>query len=140
MYTIRLIAQTELEQILPLLELINPDLSKTEVNHRLQQMKQYNYKCVGIYEGNKLIGISGLWLLYKHYIGKHIEPDNVVILPEYRGKKIGEQLMEWIYKYAKEQGCNTVELNAYVENEGAHKFWKNQGFKIVGHHFQKKLE
>lgn len=139
MITIRLIPEDELEQILPLLQSINTEVPLSELENRLQNMKQYGYQCLGVYYDNKLIGISGLWLLYKHYIGKHIEPDNVVILPEYRNKGIGEQLMTWIYNYAKEQNCTTVELNAYVENEGAHKFWKNQGFKIVGYHFQKKL-
>jgi GNAT superfamily N-acetyltransferase len=140
MQHIRLIPAEELEQIIPLLELVNPGLPSSELLKRLENMKQYNYHCVGIYEDARLIGICGLWLLYKHYIGKHMEPDNVVILPEYRNKGIGEILMQWIYTYAKAEGCRALELNAYVENEAAHRFWKKEGFVHIGHHYQKILE
>jgi GNAT superfamily N-acetyltransferase len=140
MQHIRFIPESELEQIIPLLLLINPDSTATTMHERLQHMKQYNYRCLGVYNDDKLIAICGLWHLYKHYSGKHLEPDNVVVLPEYRGKGIGAQMMQWIYTYAKAEGCMTIELNVYVENEDAHRFWKKEGFRHLGHHYQKKLE
>jgi diamine N-acetyltransferase len=63
----------------------------------------------------------------------------VFILPEYRGKGIGEKLMEWIYAYAKSRGCVASELNCYVTNNGGQKFWINEGYKILAFHFQKQL-
>jgi GNAT superfamily N-acetyltransferase len=90
--------------------------------------------------GDQLIGMSGLWLLNKYYVGKHIEPDNVMVLPEYRGNGIGEQLLEWITAYGKAQGCIASELNCYVNNSEGLKFWLNNGYKVLGFHCQKKFE
>jgi hypothetical protein len=47
--------------------------------------------------------------------------------------------MGWIHRYCKEKGCNSVELNTYVENHPSHKFYYNEGFQILGYHFLKKL-
>lgn len=139
MYTIQLIEKENIEIILPFLEILNEKTDKEELRNRLREMCGNNYECVGVYDGRKLIGITGLWILTKHYIGKHIEPDNVIILPEYRNQKIGEQLMQWIFDYAKQKGCVASELNCYVQNHKGVRFWINQGYRIIGYHMQKIL-
>ena len=72
-------------------------------------------------------------------MGKHIELDNIIILPEYQNKNIGTKLMAWIELYAKENNCVASELNCYVGNEEAHRFWKKEKYELIALHFQKKL-
>ena len=48
--------------------------------------------------------------------------------------------MDWLEKHAKTIGCEALELNAYVTNHAAQKFWMNEGHRIIGFHFQKKLQ
>lgn len=111
------------------------------LNERIADMVlHHNYECIGVYAGDELIGMSGLWILNKYYVGKHIEPDNVVILPAYRGKGIGQQLLKWMDDYGKAQGCVASELNCYVNNSEGLKFWLNNGYKVLGFHCQKKFE
>jgi len=137
MYQIQLIPQDRLEDIFPLLRLLDDKLTDEVLQDRLTGMKTHNYECVGVYDGDTLIGISGLWILDKYYVGKHIEADNVVIHPDYRNKGIGEQMMEWIYDYGKKQGCVASELNCYVSNHKGVAFWIKQGFRIIGYHMRK---
>lgn len=140
MYNIRIIPKEELRSTLPLLRMLNNDTIPGEVlEERMQEMQQHNYECVGVYDGARLIGISGVWVLNKYYVGKHIEPDNVMIHPDYRGKGVGEQMMQWVDEYGRSQGCIAAELNCYVSNDKGVRFWINQGYKILGFHFQKKL-
>lgn len=136
---IRLIEKEKLRMIIPLLARLNPKIPVDILECRLAEMKCQGYECVGIFDKNKLVGISGIWLLTKYYIGKHIEPDNVYILPEYRKKGLGERLMKWIFEYAKSKGCSASELNCYVKNEAGQRFWKRQGYEILGYHYQKQL-
>ena len=136
MYDIRLISSENIKSIIPLVQLLN-GVDETILLYRLDVMMQNNYQCVGVYDQDKLIGICGLWTLTKFYIGKHLEPDNVIIHPEYRNKGVGELMMSWVDSYAKEQNCDAIELNAYIENEKGVEFWKKAGFYIRGHHFQK---
>jgi diamine N-acetyltransferase len=139
MASFTLLTERDKEQIIPFLSLLNDTISKDILEGRLTDMFAQGYRCVGIFDEEKLIGISGLWILTKYYVGKHIEPDNVIIHPDYRGAGVGEALMEWIHVYAVSQGCIAAELNCYAANNAGHKFWLNQGYNILGFHYQKKL-
>jgi len=139
MYKIEFIPKENLDCIIPLLQLLNPEMKQEIIIQRLNEMKKSDYQCVGVYDNSRLVAISGIWILNKIYAGKHIEPDNVVVHPEYRSQGIGELLMNWIHEYAISIGCLTSELNARITNEKGNKFWKKMGYEIVGHHFIKSL-
>lgn len=139
MYTIKIIEENEISSILPYLKMLNEKTDEVTLVSRLKKMTGHNYKCVGVYDNENLIGITGFWILYKHYVGKHIEPDNVIIHPDYRSKGIGELMMNWLYEYAKSEGCTASELNCYVSNHKGVKFWIQQGYRIIGYHMQKLL-
>jgi GNAT superfamily N-acetyltransferase len=140
MFEIRFISKENIKSIIPLVALLNPDTSEKILLERLDVMMKNDYKCLGVYDREKLIGVCGLWSLMKFYNGRHLEPDNVVILPEYRSKGVGEQMMAWIDKYAEENNYEVIELNAYVENLKGVEFWKKAGYFIRGHHFQKAVK
>ncbi len=147
MLDIRLIPKQNIKSIIPLVHLLN-GVDESILLQRLEVMMQNNYQCLGVYDtsaspgesNEKLIGICGLWTLMKFYNGKHLEPDNVVIHPDYRGKGIGELMMEWVDNYAKENNYEAIELNAYIENVKGVEFWKKAGYNIRGHHFQKLIK
>jgi len=139
MYNISLIEKENIYSIIPLLKILNDTIDEATLKSRLDEMIKAGYECVGVYEADVLIGICGLWILTKYYVGKHMEPDNVIIHPHYRSKGIGNLMMEWIFKYAESKGCVASELNCYVFNEKGLKFWESQGYKVIGYHLQKKL-
>jgi GNAT superfamily N-acetyltransferase len=134
---IALIDAKKIYSIISLLQLLDKNISEEVLKVRLDEMIKQGYLCVGIFDQEKLIGICGLWILTKYYVGKHIEPDNIIILPEYQNKNIGTKLMAWIDNYAREQGCVASELNCYVGSKDAHRLWKKEGYEVIALHFQK---
>ncbi len=122
--------------------LLNPKLSLEIIKSRIESLytEQGNYSAIGVFLNNILIGVSGIWILNKIYIGKHLEMDNVVIKEDYRSLGIGKYLEEFTESFAREIGCESIELNAYVNNGKGHKFWFSRGYQILGFHFQKKLK
>ena len=139
MISFKLLAESDKDDIIPFLRLLNDKIAEDVLESRLAEMFAQNYKCVGVFKAGKLIGLSGLWIITKYYVGRHIEPDNVIIHPDHRGEGIGEAMMQWIYEYAVSQGCIASELNCYVSNHPGQKFWINQGYKAIGFHYQKIL-
>ena len=137
---IQLMAVDKLISIIPLIQLLNPSLPDTLIQSRLEEMANQGYQCAGLYLDDQLIGICGLWIMTKFYVGKHIEPDNVFILPEYRRQRFGKQLLEWVYRYGKSQGCIASELNCYVTNTAGSAFWEQEGFAKIGYHYQRLLD
>ena len=137
---IKLIPPDNLISIIPLIQQLNPSVPETTLKTRLEEMITQGYQCAGLYSDDQLVGICGLWIMTKFYVGKHIEPDNVFILPEYRRLGFGKQLLEWVYDYGLSQGCVASELNCYVSNETGNAFWEREGFAKIGYHYQKPLE
>ncbi|CAG7857900.1 hypothetical protein MCAMS1_02889 [biofilm metagenome] len=136
---IKHIPQAQIESILPLIQQLNPTLSEDLLLSRLDDMISQGYQCAGLYLNGQLIGICGLWIMTKFYVGKHIEPDNVFILSEYRRQGYGKQLMRWVYEYGHSQGCIASEVNCYIINESGNTFWEQEGFVKIGYHYQRLL-
>lgn len=136
----RILNKDEINKVIPLVEKLNDfKVSKEILSQRFAEMITQNYECVGVFDKEKLIGCSGLWYSTRHYSGKSVEPDHVIIDEAYRGKGLGKQLFDWIYDYVKTKGYEAVELNTYVQNFPSHKFYYNEGFNALGYHFVKKL-
>ena len=132
------IKPTDILQIIPLLQKINTKTPLDLLKERLIEMANLpHYECIGLYLDGELIGISGLWYSTRHYIGKTVEPDHVVIHEDYRGKNLGKKFFKWIHEYTQSKGCEAIELNTYVENGKSHKFYYNEGYEIFGFHMLK---
>ncbi len=139
-FTFKIIDKEHINSVIPLVQKLNDNsVSDDILKQRFSEMITQNYECAGIFDDKKLIGITGLWFCTRHYSGKSVEPDHVYIDDGYRGKGLGKQFFEWIYNYVQQKGCEAVELNTYVSNPASHKFYYNEGFKILGYHFFKKL-
>ncbi|MEE9409259.1 MAG: GNAT family N-acetyltransferase [Polaribacter sp.] len=140
MITIRLIEHENILTILPLLSKVNTKTPKDLLIERVLEMSNLpNYECAGLFIDDKLVGISGLWYSTRHYVGKTVEPDHVIIDGTYRGQGLGKQFFNWIDQHVKNKGCESIELNTYVSNSKSHKFYYNEGYDIYGFHFLKIL-
>ncbi|MDX1767963.1 GNAT family N-acetyltransferase [Arenibacter troitsensis] len=139
-FQIGFIPKENMNDILPLVHMLNSYKIPVEtLEKRLQDMLLDGYQCLGAYNKEELIGICGIWVLNKLYVGKHLEPDNVFVLPEYRSAGVGKLMLDHVLDYAVEIGCNTTEINCYINNTKGIQFWNNQGYKTIGYHMQKVL-
>lgn len=139
-FVFKIIEKNEICTIVLLVEKLNEYKVPSDVlKQRFTEMMDQNYECAGLYDNEALIGICGLWFCTRHYAGRSVEVDHVFIEAAYRGKGLGKAFFKWIYNYTKIKGCESIELNTYVSNHASHKFYYNEGFKILGYHFFKKL-
>ncbi|MDA7951087.1 MAG: GNAT family N-acetyltransferase [Pirellulaceae bacterium] len=136
---IRWLSHTEIEDELPIIAELNPEIPLEVLRERLVEMLKRDFRCVGAFIANKCVGISGVWIGYRFWCGKFLDVDNVIVTKEYRSAGIGKKMMDWIHRYAEEQQINLSVLDAYVWNDQAHKFYMNQGYKILGYHFARKF-
>ena len=136
---IKLIEKDNIEVILPLFYQLDSSISEPVLRERLLEMIEKGYECVGIYHEDELIGICGLWILIKYYVGRHLEPDNVYVKPEYRDQGIGKKLDTWLKEFALSRGCEAIELNCYLKNEKGREYWESNEYSPIGMHYQKKL-
>lgn len=139
-FKFKIIDAKDIEKVVPLVYKLNNEKTSVELlKQRFSEMITQNYECACIFNGEKIIGVTGLWYCTRHYSGKSVEVDHVYIDDNYRGQGLGKQFFEWIYSYSKSKGYEAMELNTYVTNAASHKFYFNEDFKILGYHFLKKL-
>ncbi len=134
---IRWLTTTELPLIAPFLQ----QLSACGTTHPgvIEHLQSLPYQVAGLFVNQQLTGICGVWPLYKHYVGKHLELDNVAVLPSFQGQQLGQQLVQWVIAWARQNKYQAIELNCYLANKQGLKFWENQGFKPLGVHMQQLL-
>ncbi len=82
---------------------------------------------VGLEDEGKLIGYCGAWIIIDE---AHIT--NVAVLPQYRGKKLGEALMRKVMELAVEREVKTMTLEVRVSNEVAQSLYRKLGFQDGG--------
>ncbi|MFP3121464.1 ribosomal protein S18-alanine N-acetyltransferase [Ectobacillus funiculus] len=70
-----------------------------------------------------IIGYCGMWLILDE---SHIT--NIAILPEYRGRNLGEVLLNEVIEKAKKLGAHSMTLEVRVSNEIAQKLYRKFGF------------
>ena len=139
-FQFKILSVSHIKGMIPLMQKLTENkFSDDTLEQRFKEMFTQNYECAGIFDGEKLIGISGMWFCTRHYSGRSVEVDHVYIDDIYQGQGLGTRFFDWIYAYVKQKGYESIELNTYVQNHASHKFYYNQGFKILGYHFVKKL-
>jgi ribosomal protein S18 acetylase RimI-like enzyme len=134
---------TKKEEMTPhfgLISQLNKLVTREEFEFYLDDMIAHGYRMVVVWDGDEALGLSGVWVTTKIYSGKYMELDNVVVAESARSRGIGHKLTAFLEDLARKEGVKTMMLDAYLENEAAHKFYKNQGFRPRGYHFLKNLE
>lgn len=135
-----IVTKGSLDEILILIKQLNPNRDNDVLKQILLQMlASSSYKCFGLYDEDILIGLIGSWSSFRLYTGKHLELDNVIINSKIQSKGYGKIFFDFVENWAKKNGYDAIGLNTYVANDRSHKFYFNQGYKILGFNFQKLL-
>ena len=126
--------------IVPLANKLHPAIAPEIIRAYLAEMFKFpTYHCFGLWQNHKLVAISNGWITVRFYSGKQLEVDNVIVDPDLRSQGVGKYFFAHIQEWALQNDCKTIELNTYVQNSKSHKFYFNEGYKILGFHFQKEL-
>ena len=138
--TFRILTKDDIYEISTLGQQLHPKLTLEEINsYQTKMFELSTYNCFGILIEDKLIGISSGWITVRLYSGKQLEVDNVIIDSRVQSKGYGKIFFSKIEQWAKQNNCETIELNTYLQNSRSHKFYYNLGYSVHGFHFCKKL-
>lgn len=74
-----------------------------------------------------VVGYAGLWI-----VGDEAHITTIGVLPELRGRKLGELLLVTLIEHAIAQGAHWLTLEARVSNTVAHALYRKYTFKDAG--------
>lgn len=136
---IRELAPDEMPGIYPLTKQMNPGLTRRQFTAGLKAMSPLGYRCLGAFDGNRLVGACGFWTGVRIWCGHYIEIDNLVVDQSQRSRGVGKLLVDFVEREAKRLKCAIIMADSYTHNTGSHRFYCREGYIIKGFCFVKEL-
>ena len=91
------------------------------------------------YESKNIAFMSFYIKDYLHHTGRTGEIVELVVLPEYRGLRVGHQMIEYIEDYAKKSHLIEIELSTSTYRKKAHLFYEAHGFEKDHYNYTKDI-
>lgn len=111
------------------------DFSFEKYKELLREMLKGDYRQVAAFEGDKLVGVTGLTIATKIWSGKYMDMDHFVVSRDIRSSGIGKQIMMYVKQLSVKEKCKILSCDVYSENFEAQRFYMNERFVPRGFHF-----
>jgi GNAT superfamily N-acetyltransferase len=130
----------DIEACYPVMSQLRPHIaSPADFLLRVRRQMEQGYRLLsGIPGGsdvNRVVAVAGFRLTEMLAWGKALYVDDLITDSAERSKGYGEQLLQWLIRHAREQGCAELHLDSGVQRFDAHRFYLSQRMKISSHHF-----
>jgi len=127
---------TDIPQLCILLDVLFSQEAEFKPNHELQARglsKILNNEEIGVIlvarDSGKVIGMVSILYTASTALGEKVGIlEDFVVLPEYRGKGVGSELISYALNFSKQKGCKRITLLTDDDNEDAHRFYLRFGF------------
>ncbi len=98
-------------------------LTKESFEQQISEMIEMNdFKMIGAFLNDELVGITGYWILRMLYCGRYIQISSFIVDEEKRGLGIGKKLMRKIEEIGLKLSCEKIILDSYTENKNPIRF------------------
>ena len=137
------IRELNLKELLTAYEVVSQlrvDLSYKEFEDLIYDMRDMEYKMLGIMNGEELITYAGVTVQTNLYHKRHLYVFELVTDEKHRGKKYGKMMLDYLYDYAKIGMCENIVLSSGLQKEEAHNFYEKNGFIKKSYIFLKSLD
>lgn len=120
----------------------------TDVNRFVEQVnnlqRSEGYRLLGVFEEGKTnaVAVCGFREETNLVSGRHIHIDDVVTIPQSRGKGYAARLLAEVREIAKAEGIQQIHIDSNVGSDRAqaHRLYFENGFEISAHHFLSRVE
>lgn len=122
-----------------LLKELRPDLDLKKATLQLKEMVGSGYRMVAFVQEGEMIGLAGFAITANFALGKKMYVEDLVTTASWRSKHVGRQMLKHLEELAEQEGCRAVHLDSGVQRHASHKFFLNNNYQILAHHFVKWL-
>lgn len=131
----------EINACFPVMFQLRPHLDPAEFVPRVRRQQQGGYQLAFLTGENlaEVKAVAGLRISECLSYGKFLYVDDLVTLEDDRSQGYGEQILNWLIAYAKEQDCAEFHLDSGVQRFAAHRFYFRHRLTISCYHFVLKL-
>ena len=129
---------TEREDILacyPVMVQLRPHLREEDFCAQVLRQFEQGYRLAALRADARVRAVAGFRLHEMLSRGKFMYVDDLVTGADARSSGYGKALLDWLFEYARKEGCQRVDLDSGVQRTGAHRFYFREGMTISAYHF-----
>ena len=130
---IRPARREDVEALTPLLDQLGYPLPRAEVEQALAQLLgDPAHQVLVAEEDGRVVGyVNANFRPQLHHLAPVGTIDELVVDEAWRGRRIGEQLVEAVLEEARRRGADTVEVMTHERRERARDFYRRCGFEAT---------
>lgn len=137
--TVRELDDTTTELAYRVMKELRPHLTgAAEFVERIRMQRKEGYRLVGSFSAaGEVVSVAGFRTGNCLAWGHFVYIDDLVTLPEARGKGHASALLRWVDEEAVRLGCQQVHLDSATYRHDAHRRYLTSGYDIQAFHFGK---
>lgn len=121
------------------MSILRPMLKENEFVQQISEMQKEGYTLLYLVDNDKTVAVAGYRFWTMLYCGKMLYIDDLSTIENSRSKGYASALLNHIYDIAREQKCESVQLDSGHVRTVAHKLYFKENFTISAFHFNKPL-
>lgn len=136
---IRIAKSDDIEILLPTLLELRPNLNAETIKEKLRNQINEGYQLIFIGDDKLAFALAGFRTLNFFFSGKTLYIDDLITNPNHTRKGYAGKLLDWIKKYAKENGYDHLSLDSGFQRKNAYRLYLNKGLEVESMHFGRKV-
>lgn len=130
---------SDIERCFAVMQQLRPHLAAADFVTRVRRQQSEGYRLAYLDDAGNVCALAGFRIYEKLHSGRTLYVDDLVTDAVQRSHGYGQKLFGWLATHARNEGCDTLDLDSGVQRFGAHRFYLHQRMDIVSHHFALKL-
>jgi GNAT superfamily N-acetyltransferase len=119
----------------PVMKELRTDLSEQQFHERYAAGHADGYRLAAVFDGDECRAAAGYRLFTNFVSGRHLYVDDLVTAKAWRSHGYGRLLNEYLASVARNEGCESVQLDSRTDRSRAHRFYFREGYVITSFHF-----
>jgi len=134
--------ETEAERaaVFPVLRELRSDPDDDRFRSLYEEMAADGYELFAYYDDGEPVSVAGVTLRTNFYLGRYAFVCDLVTTANRRSEGFGRRLLEHVHEWARERGCDNVELESGLWRDEAHDFYTEMGYEKYCYSFKYDLD
>lgn len=120
----------------PVMSQLRQHLQRDEFVPRVRYQEQTGYRLAMLEDEGSVKAAAGFRVIENLFSGRMLYCDDLVTDERVRSKGYGRQMLHWLVDRARDEGCQSFELDSGVQRFDAHRFYLSNKMIISSHHFR----
>jgi GNAT superfamily N-acetyltransferase len=130
------LTDAEISATFPVMRQLRSHLAEDEYLETITCMRRSGYRLAAAVTGDgKVRCVAGYRIVEFLAYGKFLYVDDLVTAEDTRSLGYGKRMLDWLADVAREEGCESLQLDSGVQRHEAHRFYFREGMKISSYHF-----